>query len=101
MIAQGDFRKLLEASTEDRVKIFRQIFDTGLYQTLQDRLKEAAGELNPIPITEGQLHKGRRLRLGVLAAEHLRLHVFPAGPAEQGMTICAPGAARWYWRRPM
>ncbi len=44
MIAQGDFRKLLEASTEDRVKIFRQIFDTGLYQTLQDRLKEAAGE---------------------------------------------------------
>ena len=45
MIAQGDFRKLLEASTEDRVKIFRQIFDTGLYQTLQDRLKEAAGEL--------------------------------------------------------
>lgn len=45
MIAQGDFRKLLEASTEDRVKIFRQIFDTELYQILQDRLKEAAGEL--------------------------------------------------------
>jgi len=45
MIAQGDFRKLLEASTEDRVKIFRKIFNTGLYQTLQDRLKEAAGEL--------------------------------------------------------
>lgn len=45
MIAQGDFRRLLEAHTEDRVKIFRQIFDTGLYQTLQDRLKEAAGEL--------------------------------------------------------
>jgi len=45
MIAQGDFRKLLEASTEDRVRIFRKIFNTGLYQTLQDRLKEAAGEL--------------------------------------------------------
>lgn len=45
MIAQGDFRKLLEASTENRVKIFRQIFDTELYQILQDRLKEAAGEL--------------------------------------------------------
>ncbi len=45
MIAQGDFRKLLEASTEDRVKIFRQIFDTSLYQTLQDRLKDAANEL--------------------------------------------------------
>jgi exonuclease SbcC len=45
MIAQGDFRKLLEASTEERVKIFRKIFDTGLYQTLQERLKEAASEL--------------------------------------------------------
>ena len=45
MIAQGDFRKLLEASTEERVKIFRQIFDTGLYQMLQDRLKEDASEL--------------------------------------------------------
>jgi len=45
MIAQGDFRKLLEASTEDRVKIFRKIFNTGLYQTFQDRLKEAANEL--------------------------------------------------------
>jgi len=45
MIAQGDFRKLLEASTEDRVRIFRKIFNTGLYQTLQDRLKEAASEL--------------------------------------------------------
>lgn len=45
MIAQGDFRKLLEASTEDRVKIFRQIFGTGLYQILQDRLKDAANEL--------------------------------------------------------
>lgn len=45
MIAQGDFRRLLEASTGDRIKIFRHIFDTGLYQTLQDRLKEDAGEL--------------------------------------------------------
>lgn len=45
MIAQGDFRRLLEASTEERVKIFRKIFDTGLYQTLQERLKEASAEL--------------------------------------------------------
>ncbi len=42
MIAQGDFLKLLLASTEDRIKIFRQIFGTGLYQELQDRLKEDA-----------------------------------------------------------
>ncbi len=45
MIAQGDFRRLLEARTGERIKIFRHIFDTGLYQTLQDRLKEDAGVL--------------------------------------------------------
>ncbi|HOO28162.1 MAG TPA: SMC family ATPase, partial [Lachnospiraceae bacterium] len=45
MIAQGDFLKLLLAPTEDRKKIFRQIFKTGLYQDLQDKLKEESGRL--------------------------------------------------------
>lgn len=46
MIAQGDFRKLLFASTDDRKNIFRQIFKTDNYQKLQDRLKSASGDLN-------------------------------------------------------
>ena len=41
MIAQGDFQKLLLAGTEERGNIFRQIFKTGLYQTLQGKLKDA------------------------------------------------------------
>lgn len=45
MIAQGEFLKLLHATTEDRRKIFRQIFDTGLYQRLQDSLRQEAGSL--------------------------------------------------------
>lgn len=45
MIAQGDFLKLLLAPTEDRKKIFRQIFKTEAYQVLQDKLKSASGEL--------------------------------------------------------
>jgi len=45
MIAQGDFLKLLLAPTEDRKKIFRQIFKTELYQILQDKLKEESGRL--------------------------------------------------------
>ncbi len=40
MIAQGDFQKLLLAGTEERSDIFRQIFNTGLYQRLQEQLKE-------------------------------------------------------------
>ncbi len=41
MIAQGDFQKLLLAGTEERGNIFRQIFNTGLYQRVQDQLKAA------------------------------------------------------------
>lgn len=46
MIAQGDFLKLLLAPTEDRKKIFRQIFKTELYSVLQDKLKYESGQLN-------------------------------------------------------
>ncbi len=46
MIAQGDFLKLLHASTDERKEIFRQIFKTGLYKSLQDRLKSESAELN-------------------------------------------------------
>ncbi len=40
MIAQGEFKKLLLASTEERKNIFRQVFKTHRFQELQDRLKE-------------------------------------------------------------
>lgn len=39
MIAQGDFRKLLLDKTEARKEIFRQIFRTGRFEALQNRLK--------------------------------------------------------------
>ena len=45
MISQGDFRKLLQADTKERQKIFRDIFGTGYYVTLQNRLKEEANAL--------------------------------------------------------
>lgn len=44
MIAQGDFQKLLLADTSQRSKIFRRIFGTGLYEKIQNGLKEAAAE---------------------------------------------------------
>lgn len=45
MIAQGEFRKLLDATTEERINIFRHIFKTGLYETLQGKLKKESLEL--------------------------------------------------------
>ena len=43
MISQGDFRKLLQADTKERQKIFRDIFDTKLFDTLQNKLKDQTG----------------------------------------------------------
>lgn len=40
MIAQGDFLKILNAKSEDRKKLFQQIFDTGIYAELQQKLKD-------------------------------------------------------------
>lgn len=45
MISQGDFRKLLQAETSERQKIFRDIFKTDFYVMLQNQLKEKAGEV--------------------------------------------------------
>jgi len=46
MIAQGDFLKLLLADTKKRQEIFRDIFKTGYYQTLQEKLKAESGALS-------------------------------------------------------
>ena len=44
MIAQGEFLNLLLAKTEERSKIFREIFHTKLYQQLQETLKAEASK---------------------------------------------------------
>ena len=46
MIAQGDFMKVLLSSTDERKKIFRKIFKTDKFNTLQDELKKRASEMD-------------------------------------------------------
>ena len=46
MIAQGDFLKLLLASTDERKKIFQKLFKTQNYYILQERLKSESGKLS-------------------------------------------------------
>lgn len=46
MIAQGDFLKLLLASTDERKQIFQKLFKTQKYAELQNKLKSEASELN-------------------------------------------------------
>ena len=45
MISQGEFRKLLQAGTEERQKIFRDIFGTGRFVSIQLRLAEETKNL--------------------------------------------------------
>ncbi len=45
MIAQGEFLKLLLAGSSERSEIFRRVFDTGLYQRVQNALKDRAQAL--------------------------------------------------------
>lgn len=45
MIAQGDFMKLLLATTEERKKIFQKLFKTQSYYFLQEKLKSESGKL--------------------------------------------------------
>ena len=45
MIAQGDFLKLLLASTDERKKIFQKLFHTKNYYFLQESLKAQSGSL--------------------------------------------------------
>ena len=46
MIAQGDFLKLLLATTDERKKIFQKLFKTQSYYILQEKLKTESGKLS-------------------------------------------------------
>ncbi len=66
MIAQGEFRKLLLAQTDERKAIFRQIFHTERYQALQNRLKEEAAALDR---QCGELETGLRQAAGSIRCD--------------------------------
>lgn len=67
MIAQGEFQKLLLASTEERSAIFQKIFQTVNYQTLQNKLREDTNELGR---TYEELKRGIKQYMdGILGCE--------------------------------
>ena len=82
MIAQGDFLKLLLAPTEDRQRIFRQIFRTAPYQILQERLKAESGELGrQVQSLRSELEQSRsQIRCPADAADPIFSQPEPAVP---------------------
>lgn len=45
LLPQGDFRKILNAKSEDRSKILRRLFDVKVYETIMDRMRAKASDL--------------------------------------------------------
>ena len=48
MIAQGSFRKILNADTKDRVKLFQELFHTENYKSLTDALQDMKREIGMV-----------------------------------------------------
>lgn len=46
MIAQGDFLKILNASSDDRKKLFQKLFNTGFYDAVRCKLQDMNGSCN-------------------------------------------------------
>ena len=70
MIAQGDFLRLLLAKTEERSKIFREIFHTGLYQRFQERVRQESAALRK---DYEQLHRSMEERVQNIQCDPERL----------------------------
>lgn len=46
MLPQGAFKKMLESNSREKEEIFRNIFETGIYERFQEELKKKAKELS-------------------------------------------------------
>ena len=73
MIAQGDFLKILSASSSERKELFQQIFGTEIYENLQNELKERSAECERLQ----RVRKDRllevmgRVKLGTMPCDEL------------------------------
>ena len=101
MIAQGEFKKLLNANTKDRADIFRHIFSTAPYEALQNELKSKANALknaneraneriaslarqvNLNPESNGFAEMDRMIALGAIDADKLKSIVEDAIAADK------------------
>ena len=45
VLPQGQFRRLLMADSKDREQIFSQLFETGIYKKIEDKLKQLAARV--------------------------------------------------------
>ncbi len=90
MLAQGDFLRLLVASTTDRQKIFRHLFQTQPYVAVQDRLREEQrrleGECKAVKASSQQYLAGVAWKQDDLALEVEKARAGQC-PAEEALLL--------------
>ena len=70
MIAQGDFLKILNASSDERKSLFQKLFHTGFYEAMQKKLQEMNSACN-----KEQEEMNLRLRLAEIGRASCRERV--------------------------
>ena len=86
MISQGEFRKLLQANTTERQKIFREIFKTEMYEVLQKRLKN---EANSIEQQLGEVKRSTAQYIGSILCHEDSLYAVDVRKAKEGGILTA------------
>lgn len=86
MLAQGDFQRMLFASTKEREKIFRQLFHTQRYARIQERLRELQRKDEERLRThrEQQLNALSQLSCDALAQQTLDAYIEQKGYGDEG-----------------
>ena len=77
MIAQGEFRELLKADTAKRTELFRDLFSTGRFNALQERLAQDARAQEAV-CREHRSRIADQLRRIACDAEHPHADALPA-----------------------
>lgn len=78
LLPQGRFETFLNAKTEDRVNILRELFDVSLYQRLTDRLKHRAKDVRD------DIGRRRAVIAGRLASETFD----SLAQLDEGISVC-------------
>lgn len=80
VLPQGKFRQLLLAESHERERIFSQLFQTGIYKRLEEKLKEQSAEIRRERERQQQLRQGILEGAGVESAEALQLELLALEP---------------------
>lgn len=90
MIAQGEFRKVLTASTDERTRILQKIFLTGSYQKMGDILKKKASDARLLRDRSFDSITGRLKTVSMLSPEAESPSAISAGNVQESSEDAAP-----------